>query len=412
MTMTTERDTDGNQARKLETHVRERACDYYPRFGRADVRAELINNWPHNNSHLYRFELTADVPAWRLVRQRRLFVKVPTACGATKSGDRPYLIPETDPAIKFGLYSKALKAIRENFERVNDPRYGSVRILELLPDSDAIVMDEVPGETIRRVLTKGSRLRFGGGVIHLEQAFDNIGGWLRLYHAIHDVDGEVINDQREEFIRNIRRFTDFLGRNVGDRPFFRRLAEDVATHANALMPEELPLGLRFGEFGLTNILVEPDARVTAIGTLARWRAPIYEDIACFLTGLKAYNLQVFTQGLAFKRREIVKLEQAFLSGYFKRDAIPASEIQLFEILRLLERWSALAVRNKRRSAVAGKLGSALANRFFRKKISDVLASVRQTASTSAPETRRGVESRSRLARLAMGFRPHADSQDI
>lgn len=357
------------QEATFSRHLQQHARDYFPELADMEIHVQLAKKWIRNNSHLYRFEVSGDK------EHHFVYVKVPSVRGAgSRSTKRPYLIPETNSDLKYQLHYTTLEAIHGYFEQLNDPRFGTVRVLDLLADNDAFVMEEGPGQIMRGLLNKASRFSPASAPQQLETAIRNAGAWLRIYHQEISMPNniEVVHDQRSDYVEGVNRFTEFLMGTLDDKGFFSEIASISTTIANEVLPDHLPLGLRFGDYGLTNILVESDGRVTGIDTLAHWRAPIYEDIAWFLTALKAYYLQAYSQGFAFSPRRVNHLEQEFLAGYFATDKIPVAEIRLYEILRLLERWSAKATRNQSRSGPMGKVKAALVNRFFSKTIRGLL----------------------------------------
>ncbi len=355
-------------------HLYDNAADYFPDLLTQEVLVDLANKWIRNNSELYRFKISGGIT------EHFVYVKVPSLRGASRAIKRPYLIPETTSDQKFQLHYTTLELIQQHFEQLGDQRFGTVRMLDSLPEHDAFIMQEASGEIMRRLLNRASRSSFATAPQQLEKAFNNAGVWLRIFHQEMSPPNniEIIHDQRSDYVAAIRMFTEYLSGALDDQKIFHQIDSNIEGIAERVLPEQLPLGSRFGDFGLTNILVEADGRVTGIDTMAKWRAPIYEDIAWFLTALKAYNMQSYSQGLAFSPKKIKLLEQQFLTGYFAKDPIPTAEIRLFEILRLLERWSAKVSRNQSMSGPVGSVRSFLVNRFFRKTIGNLLKACEQT----------------------------------
>lgn len=354
--------THSDTAEEIVMHLQQSASRYFSELEGGDVHITLMNQWRRENSRLYRFMLQSNG------HRRFAFVKVPSARGQLRGNDRPYLIPETDPTRKFQLHVEGLKTIDRQLGHMDSERFGTVRLLDWIPDSGALVMEEVQGRTLRQWLNEGHRLRPTSSPI-LDHALGNAGVWLRAFHSIAVSDGvQTVHERRDDFAAAVVKFATFLESRLNDRSFMRSVVSQTLEAAETVLPDRLPLGLRFGDFGLTNILVASSGKITPIDTMACWRAPIYEDLAWLLTALKAYKLQVATQGLAFSRARIGQLEEAFLAGYFGSDPVPRAEIALYEVMRLLERWAAKAARFDQRKARFGMLGSALTNRFFRRRI--------------------------------------------
>jgi len=94
------------------------------------------------------------------------------------------------------------------------------------------------------------------------------------------------------------------------------------------------------------MLVGEQNRVTVFDTLARWRAPIYEDLCQFLLGLKLSGMQASLQGWWHPQSVLRQYERYFLEEYFRDQSIPWKTIRYFECTLLLERWAAIVFRAK------------------------------------------------------------------
>ncbi len=348
-------------------YLQAQARRYFPDLGEGDVVVTLLSKRRRTNSALYRFALASDTA------RKGVFVKIPSLRGGALRDERPYFIPETDPSIKYRVQYASMDALFARFGDHADPRFGAIRPLDLLPDHAAFVMEEVAGNTIKQLLPKSNRLRSPIWAGENQDVFENTGAWLRAFHEMPvETSLEVIHPGCTEYIDLIGELTGFLGHGLNDKRFFRSIAEKAEIVARDALKGSLPLGTRFGDFGLTNVLVSPDGRIIGIDTLAIWSAPIYEDIGYFLTGFKTYRAQILSLGLGFGANRIRALESAFLKGYFHTDPIPLREIRLYEILRLLERWSARLVRTRRREGAGAQLATALLNHFMRRTVSSLL----------------------------------------
>jgi len=350
----------------LSQHLEKNAAHYFPDFDSGHVEVLLLSERRRTNSAIYRFQLSGNAMC------RVVLVKVPSLRGGALRDERPYFIPETDPSIKYRVQYAAMVALHARFSGLSDARFGSIRPLDLLPDHAAFVMEEVAGQTLKRLLPGSSRLLSPFRIGKIRDVFDHTGAWLRAFHEMPvETNLPVVRPGCTEYIDLMGELTSFLGQGLDDKLFFRSVAERTLVVARGVLSESLRLGVRFGDFGLTNVLVANDSRITGIDTLAIWRAPIYEDIGYFLTGLKTYSGQVLSLGLGFGSDRMAELEAAFLRGYFQSQPIPLSEIRLYEILRLLERWSAKIVRMRRRG-LGAQIGAPLLNRFMRKTVSSLL----------------------------------------
>jgi hypothetical protein len=337
----------GSQAQIFDQYLKTKATNYYKEFDFVDLKVNLESEEARPASIFYRFSLDDGK------HKKFVLVKIPLSRetngkDANRPNDhpdgRPRLVPITSPEVKFKLEYTALSAIYEYFKDINDSRFGAVPVLDFLPDQQAILMEEIQLPSLRQLLINSSFLRFRSNKVRLNQVFYNAGAWLRIYHQLPKSESvHIRHARRNDFIATIGEFTDFLASRLGDKEFFQRVFSKIDTISNKELPELLPLGLGHGDYATRNILVDPNGRVTVLDTLARWRVPIYEDIAYFLVGMKTSWQQILTFGFGHRKIDMDLYQQAFLSGYFDNDPIPYGAIRLFEFQALLDRWSALLV---------------------------------------------------------------------
>lgn len=352
----------GPYCQAIAAYLRRHAVDYFPELeGPLNVR--LVSQSDRVNSQLYEYVVSAKNFS------RRLMVKVPfpskvstqaTSERPPAKPDRPRLFAKIKPEFKVDCEFAAMSAVMDCVAQLGDSRFGAVGILDQLHEPPALVMEKVSDPSLRYLLIAdraalrpASALRWGGRQTsvtptlsnRLVAAMYNSGAWLRNFHRLPDANHtRERNECEADFVRSIHLFTDYLRERIGRTRFFGALDEKLASAAHRILPQRLPLGLCHGDFAPRNILVGPAGRVTVLDTLARWRAPIYEDIGQFLVALNSpgpHNLWMDQAGCALRAR----YERAFLSGFFGDGPLPLAQIRLFECQVLLERWVSLAHRH-------------------------------------------------------------------
>jgi hypothetical protein len=80
---------------------------------------------------------------------------------------------------------------------------------------------------------------------------------------------------------------------------------------------------------MRNIMVGPGSRITAFDTGARWRVPVYEDVAYFLVKLESNRLQVFSRGLAVHPPLDPVLQESILNRLFRCGENPVRYFMAF-----------------------------------------------------------------------------------
>jgi hypothetical protein len=295
--------------------------------------------------------------------------------------DRPRLCSQPPPDQKSRFEYLALATIERHLAIARDDRFAAVRMLDLLPDGSALVMEKANGRNLRERLFRVSRFSFRqGDRVALGQALRNAGAWLKSFHQLPPLSHtrrRCIG--RDDFIDSIEQFTDYLSQGRRQR-FCQKLRDRIRHASQELLPDWLPSGLSHGDYAPWNILAEKCGRIRVIDTLARWQAPIYEDLAKFLFGMKLSQQQVWTLGHAYKSQDLEWFERQFLEGYFGEEPIPLARIRLFECQTILERWVAFVYASRTSASwrrLAKESRRILWELFVKNQISETLRFIEQ-----------------------------------
>jgi hypothetical protein len=323
-------------ARALAEHLHERVDEYFPEEPASPEEIQLIGEQVRPASSLLRFAVRYGD------HERVLLIKMSTAARSDRPAqskretDRPRVAPLLDGNAAFVLEYRALQCIHQHFINLGDPRFGAVRVFEMLPEQNAVVMEALTQPNLRELVLRHGRRPSGD----LSQVFRNCGAWLHAYHDLPGMDpAESWQVGREGFAESVEALSSYLAGHLGSTTFFARLAERTKSLAHAWLPEELPLGLAHGDYAMRNILVGPGHRVTVLDTPARYRTAIYRDVACFLANLRWSRLSGLAGGAVFHLARSNEYRKAFLAGYFGDAARCSGAIHLYEIQAILERWA-------------------------------------------------------------------------
>ncbi len=336
-------------AKHLETH----ASQWFESHGSARVR--YLRTQVRRNATLYYFEAQAD--AW----SHMIVVKVPFGRRHSGSGvrnaqktlpDELRILPISTSDVRGSLEYETLRGIDRGFSMDPDERFGAIRVLDYLPEAQALVMVYCPDQNLDNLFVRRSRLHRHLGSPRIDEPIRNAGTWLRRYHELPRLPETADRASlRTDFLASIDRFTTYLLETIGKSAFVERTRDTIHHAADTALPEKLPLATNHGDFVPRNILVGDSGRVTVFDTRAQWRAPVYEDIARFLVALSASELQMIGLGWMYRGSELADYESEFLRGYFDQDEVPLRAVQLFVCQRLLAIWVASAYQ----SSIAGGL---------------------------------------------------------
>jgi hypothetical protein len=259
-------------------------------------------------------------------------------------GRRPRLSPSTLSVPELtGLEYAGLTAIFETFG-TGGPDFGAVRPLDHLVAESTILMEYVDAPTLRDILLSRSRVPF-----HPRSAANRddsspwrrAGLWLALFQRSlphHDLPARQAT--RSEVVAQFAAYDAFLSAQLGGRRF-GDVARRGADAAAGLLPEQLPLATSHGDYATRNVFVLPDGRLSVFDPMPRWAVPRCEDLSRFLAGMTLLGLQVHSHGAAFGRRDVERREREVIEGYRHEIPVPWAELRCYQLLIVLDRWSAL-----------------------------------------------------------------------
>ena len=368
---------------QFREHLLKNASRYFADVSEHAASVDLVRKAERPNSQLYEFRLTDG----RAIHH--VFVKVPFSTTdaisdqtTTRSDyERPRLFPKANPQLK-GLFEyRSLRAIQDYFGQLNDARFGTIRILDLLVDPYTIIMEKGHDRSFGDLFRKAHRLRPESLVDRLSIGCRNSGAWLRAFCGSSPLAHcETRHSRAKEVQADLGAFIEFASDNGGGRRFRHELHRGLFEAAESILPARLPLGIAHTDFAPRNILLSHDGRVTVFDSMSRWRAPIYEDLAYFLIRLKVSVPQMMSQGVLFDASTLARLENEFLCGYFERQPVPMAQIRLYECILLLDQWAAMVYRLRKSHGVyriAVQFQTQLAQRYLSRyicwKLSEIAA---------------------------------------
>ena len=338
-------------AREIEqaiaTTVSEGRADWFPDLPGRSVRLEPISVRPR--ALLYGVHLDDGTVPQVLAKVRRDSDAAAGETGRTSS-ERPRLRTDVAAAAELTHFEYLGLSSIANLFRPDDPRFDTVRPLAELSEHSTILMDFHHALTLHRVLTGQSRL---SRIRHpfrarlaVPDVWSDAGGWLRRFHDGSPSEGLAVRQHtRESVLERFAAYSSYFGvRAMADAQSVAREGEALAA---VTIPEELPMAVGHGDYAPRNLFVDRSARVTVIDPMPRWVVPRVEDIGRFLIALRLLGLQLHSHGAAYSQAWLADREHEFVTGYFGETSVPLSLLRTYEVLILLDKWSALSERGDR-----------------------------------------------------------------
>lgn len=239
-----------------------------------------------------------------------------------------------------------------------------------LVDFNAIVMEEVPLQMLKEYLFRFAIWANSASAwMDFEIKLNLAGEWLRLIHNAFEQNMvtrlEGLNIQQVVWIEidTLEKITGARLNGIGAS--FQQLYELVKNM-------DLRVSSLHNDFHLGNIFVTPDGRVGALDPNWKDGGVIYEDLASLLIDPVTRKLQVFFQGLVFRRSHRERFERAVLRGYFGTTIPTYPLIYYYCALKTLEKWRINEERFRASPRVVGRVGSLFIGFYFRRLVRSYL----------------------------------------
>lgn len=320
-----------------------RSADWFPDVGPSpNVQIGELSSRPRCSLYVVRLGDGGGAP--QILAKVRRAEPAPSSPSEPQLGVRPRLRTESaTPDELATLEYDGLRSIFTGFGP-SHPTFGVIRPLEHLSAASTILMDYVPGRTLRESFIAESRLMFAGRSARRrrpEGAWRNAGAWLRNFHDVSPQSSLPAHQStRRDIIDQFEAYDDFLTNRLGSRAF-GDIANRGAALAASVLPDELPLAVGHGDYAPRNMFVDVSGRITVFDPMPRWRVPCIEDLCRFLVGLRLLGLQLHSHGAAYSQQELERREREVISGYFAGNHAALAQVRCYQLLIMLDKWSAL-----------------------------------------------------------------------
>jgi len=221
---------------------------------------------------MYEFCLSSKSVERRVIAKVRLPRKA-AARGAGSFANVSRLVGPEEHRVRTQYEFTAMSSLMALVDRQPGERFGSVRILEMLAELSALIMEKRPEEDCRRLLAL-ARTGSDSSSAQVLPAMRNTGALLRLFHGLADLPHTKSRGAEVgELIDSLLRLTQYLRERVRQGPFLERISCELVKVLRTSQRDGLSLGLSHGDLLPGNVLAGRHGRVVLLDTFAEWRAP-------------------------------------------------------------------------------------------------------------------------------------------
>lgn len=339
----------GARSARLLAAIAERAPTYFPDLAPGGISVESVWNRVRDQSTTQRIRVSDGRVSHDVFAKLSADVLPSAGMGAPDHTGRTRVrlvpIAEHERGGKHYYEFCATAAAYDRFSSLRDSRFAAVRPLDHFPDLRAVVTEFIEEPTLRD-LALSARARTGKSHANLESAFRNTGRWLREFHQIPGVASDSLRQTPDEVAVWFDTLCGFLFDTTGGDDLFPAIRHSMALRVPEVLPARIALGLGHGDFAARNVFVAPTNRVRPFDMLARWRLPIYEDLAHFTIALRTAGFQMLPGPRGIEPDRLIRYERELLRGYFADQSVPQVELAVFQLLILLEKWGSVLTTGK------------------------------------------------------------------
>lgn len=231
-----------------------------------------------------------------------------------------------------------MKSIENTIKNTGKPTLDAIRMLDFLPEWNAIVMEKFPGKILREHFIE--RILFFGQEENrkfIEKTLYHSGDWLRIFH------NQIGKKERlpflvDDWLEDVNISFDYL------RPRINRVAEIDSIHqkfvqiSDKLINCSVQYATLHGDFHMKNVFVKEDGSIACFDPHPSKRGSIYRDLARMAIDPMTIKFQVLSRGLLIRRKFSTKCLSSVLKGYFQEDSLNPIFFTLFTASEYLRKW--------------------------------------------------------------------------
>ena len=235
-----------------------------------------------------------------------------------------------------GLEYKSLKFFHDHLTGMQDD-LGAIRPLEYLEQFPAIVMEEYPSRTLRRLLIdfRSSKPAWAGS--ELRDAARKTGRGLYYFH--HHINTSFEADYTTDNILNVvREYAERIESYSRGRVQADSILDPFSKQLENIHIEQMTFSQTHSDMTIDNVLYSNDRKVCLIDIKNR-PAPVYVDLGLILTHPETSKSQIFSAGTYFSESLLQAYRAEIVAGYFETKPGNSVLVKIYSAVKVVDKWS-------------------------------------------------------------------------
>lgn len=271
-----------------------------------------------------------------------------------------------------------MKSIEKVIKKVDLPELDAVKMLAYFPEWNAIVMEKLPGITLREhFVNKNMLLNLEKECKLILKASYHSGKWLRIFHnQVGKMSWQPL--VIDEWLEKVRVDFEYTYPNFDKDADVSSLFNNFRQSAEKLAGYPVQYSILHGDFHMKNILVMEDGSVAGFDPHSYSRGPVYDDLTRMAIDTMTLKFHILSLGLLVNKKLNKKCLSSFLKGYFTGEEFNQDIFSLFTASAYLKKWrdDEVQLRKFTKNKLIRRIVSFFVRIYFVKSIRNELANVK------------------------------------
>ena len=214
--------------------------------------------------------------------------------------------------------------------------FSAIRPLTYIENYHAIVMEEFPSRTLRRLLVENRTLKNDRLMNDLRDAARKTGRWLYYFH--HRIHSPIEKPySTTAILKEVGAYAERLESYSGGRVRSQALIEAFSDKLKNIPIESVTFSEAHADMTCDNVLYSDDNRVCIIDIKTR-HAPIYSDLGLILIHPETSKPMIFSMGKYYPDALLGEYRSQIVAGYFEEKPDDRTLVRIYSAIKVLDKW--------------------------------------------------------------------------